>query len=115
MQKWIDYCLGKKGAALAYPFGVDVPVINVGSKMFALFGIQEDGGRINLKCDPDRSAALREQYAAIQPGYHMNKRHWNTVIVDGSLTDEEISMLIDHSYELVFKGLKKAEKEKLNK
>ncbi len=111
----MDYCLGKKGANLTYPFGDDVPVINVGSKMFALFGVQNETGRVNLKCDPDRAASLREQYAAIQPGYHMNKRHWNTVILDGSLTDEEVTILIDHSYELVFKGLKKEEKERITK
>ncbi|OPA73877.1 MmcQ-like protein [Paenibacillus selenitireducens] len=113
MQKWVDYCLTKPGTSLTYPFGVEVQVFKVGTKMFALMPSDVPASNISLKCDPMRAASLREQYAEIQPGYHLNKKHWNTVQLHGDLTDEEIRMLIDHSYELVFKGLTKAEKTEI--
>jgi predicted DNA-binding protein (MmcQ/YjbR family) len=76
--------------------------------MFALVGLDEDPLRLNLKCDPPKAEILREIYPAIQPGYHMNKRHWNTIILDGSIADAEIQSMIDDSYALVVKGLPKA-------
>ncbi len=113
MKEWIEYGLNKAGTRLKYPFGDDIAVLYVGTKMFALCRKEGDSWRLNLKCDPDRAAALREQYECIQPGYHMNKRHWNTVILDGTLGDRELSFLIDHSYELVLSGLTKAEQVRI--
>ncbi|MFZ5969607.1 MAG: MmcQ/YjbR family DNA-binding protein [Bacillota bacterium] len=105
-----NYLLSKKGAREDYPFGEDVPVFKVGSKMFAL--INDDEGKIsmNLKCDPQRALVLRSYFPAVKPGYHMNKTHWNTVEIDGSIPDDEIMEMIEHSYELVFKSLTKVEK-----
>ena len=108
-----DYCLQKKGTLADYPFGDGVLVFKVMGKMFALMNETETPLRINLKCDPDLSSTLRYQYSAVQPGYHMNKEHWNTVTIDGSIPTNEIWGMIDHSYSLVVKGLKKADQLKL--
>lgn len=107
-----DYIMGKKGAFEDRPFGPDTAVFKVMGKMFALI---PDGKplQMNLKCDPDEAVFLRQMYAAVQPGYHMNKRHWNTVTVDGTIPDEEIRQMVDSSYNLVVKGLKKADREAL--
>lgn len=109
------YCLKKKGAVLEYPFGKDVPVIKVSTKMFALFGYDKDILRINLKCDPNYALGLRQKYSSIIPGYHMNKLHWNTILINGQVPKKEVLHLIDHSYELVVKTLKKAEQNTLIK
>ncbi|NOU96132.1 MmcQ/YjbR family DNA-binding protein [Paenibacillus sp. LMG 31456] len=106
-----SYALSKKGSIEEYPFGVDVLVIKVASKMFALISERNNFMNISLKCDPFIAESLRQQYSSITPGYHLNKSHWNTVILDGSVSEAEIFKMIDHSYELVFKGLKKSEKE----
>lgn len=111
MQQWIDYCLAKPGSTLSYPFDNHIPVIKVGTKMFALFGQHEGKPSISLKCEPFRAQSLREQFEEVVPGYHLNKKHWNTVVLTGSLGEEEIGMLIEHSYDLVFKSLTRAEKE----
>ena len=87
------------------PFGPDVLVYKVAGKMFATLGFEGDEGRINLKCDPDRALELREEHESILPGYHMNKKHWNTLVLDGSLPPGLIGELIEHSYELVFASL----------
>ena len=109
----LQYCLAKKGTEKTYPFGPDTIVIKVLGKMFALWGEGDSPLRVNLKCDPDWSIILREHYAAIEPGYHMNKRHWNTIVFDGSVPDVEIQELIDHSYKLVVNKLRKADRERL--
>lgn len=106
-----SYCLSKKGSIAEYPFGPDVLVIKVASKMFALISERNHQLNISLKCDPVIAENLRQQYAAVTPGYHLNKSHWNTIIMDGSITEQELGQMIDHSYELVFKALKKSEKE----
>ncbi|HEX2939207.1 MAG TPA: MmcQ/YjbR family DNA-binding protein [Ruminiclostridium sp.] len=93
------YCLTKPGAFEDYPFDNVTPVIKVMKKMFALFGENS----VSLKCDPFLSGDLRAQYKAITPGYHLNKEHWNTVLLDGSVPDDTITFLIDMSYELVTK------------
>ena len=112
METVMNYCLAKKGAVKEYPFGPETTVIKVADKMFALlFEGNGENRRLNLKCDPIIAENLREQHEAVKPGYHMNKKHWNTVVLTGSLGEEEISMLIDHSYDLVFKSLTRAEKE----
>lgn len=106
-----QYCLDQKGAMEDFPFGEDVHVMKVGGKMFALLSHREGSLTISLKSEPEVSLLLREQYPAITPGYHLNKRHWNTVEVDGSIPEPEILGLVDQSYLLVFKGLKKADRE----
>lgn len=108
-----DYCLSKKGAVAEFPFGPEAEVFKVADKMFGLVPTDADPPTISLKCDPTLAEMLRQTYAAVIPGYHMNKRHWNTVTVDGSIPDDEVFEMIDHSYELVVRGLKKAEREKL--
>ncbi len=113
-QRLIDYALSKPGAVPTLPFGPDVLVIKVMDKMFMLTRRGESVPSLNLKCDPERGLALREAYPAVTPGYHMNKRHWNTVALDGSLGEEEIQRMIDHSYELVVRSLKKAERQRLS-
>lgn len=105
----IAYCLSKKGATEDYPFGPLPLVMKIGGKMFAL--ITTDDGKvshISLKCDPVIAANLRELHPAVQPGYHLNKKHWNTVAIDGSLTEGDVRDMIDHSYELVLNSLPKA-------
>jgi predicted DNA-binding protein (MmcQ/YjbR family) len=107
------YCLSKQGAKEDYPFGKDVFVAKIASKMFALISERNDQPNISLKCDPFLAENLRQQYPAITPGYHLNKSHWNTINIDGSLTESELIQMIDHSYELVFKSLKKSEKAEI--
>ncbi|MGN7356670.1 MmcQ/YjbR family DNA-binding protein [Paenibacillus sp. SAF-054] len=106
----IEYCSLKKGATKDYPFGSDPLVFKIAGRMFALVfqGKGEAPLYINLKCDPVIAANLREQHEAIQPGYHMNKQHWNTVMIDGSLSPSDILAMIDHSYELVVQKLPKS-------
>ncbi len=106
------YLLHKKGATEERPFGPDVLVYKVMGKMFAL--VPEDPPlRISLKCDPDEALALRDMYTAVQPGYHLNKKHWNTVTPDPTLPEDELWRMIDNSYALVVANLKKAEREQL--
>ncbi len=107
------YCLALPGAELTYPFDFETPVFKVGGKIFALYGATNDPPRLNLKCDPADAEALRAQYPAITPGFHMNKKHWNTVVLDGSLPDALVGELIDHSYALVVASLPKAARAKL--
>lgn len=95
------------------PFGPDVLVYKVGGKAFALTVPDQFPSRMNLKCDPERAIALREEYEAIVPGYHMNKRHWNTLMLDGSLPSKLVRELIDHSYDLVVAGLPRAARDLL--
>jgi len=102
-----DYCLDKPGVAEEFPFGNETLVFKVGGKVFLLIGI-EPGDRFNVKCDPERAIDLREQYTEVQPGYHMNKKHWNTVYMNGSLNTHFVQELIDHSYDLVVNSLPKA-------
>ena len=106
-----QYLLGKPEAMEDYPFGPDVAVMKVRGKMFATLGEEQGEGRMNLKCDPDQALALRDIFAAVLPGYHMNKKHWNTVRLDGSIPVGEIERMIDHSYALVVKGLTKKVRE----
>ena len=101
------YCLSKPFVSEEFPFDETTLVFKVAGKMFALTGLDDPEFKVNLKCDPDRSDVLREEYESIRPGWHMNKKHWNTVHVDGSFTDKLFIELIDHSYDLVVKGLPK--------
>jgi len=103
----IAHFLSKPGTEETTPFGPDVLVYKVGGKMFALTAPDAFPASINLKCDPDRSIELRDTWKAITPGYHMNKKHWNTLVLDGSVPTSLIRELINHSYELVVKSLPK--------
>ena len=108
-----EYCLSKPRATEGTPFGPDVLVFKVRGKMFALAALEEVPTTVNLKCDPDLALELRDRYEQIQPGYHMNKKHWNTVEIESGIPDAEVREMIDHSYELVTKSLPKAERKKL--
>ncbi|MEO8884649.1 MAG: MmcQ/YjbR family DNA-binding protein [Mucilaginibacter sp.] len=101
-----DYALLKSGATEGFPFGEDTLVFKVGGKIFLLAGLTP-GTAFNVKCDPELAIDLRERYTEVQPGYHMNKKMWNTVQMDGSLTRKQLCDMIDHSYNLVFKSLPK--------
>ena len=111
-----DYCLSKKGVTESMPFDLHTLVFKVGSKMFALASLDQIPLRINLKCNPDRALQLREEFPdLVLPGYHMNKRHWNTVVVQSSNPRDWYLELIDHSYALVFASLPKKVRESQEK
>jgi predicted DNA-binding protein (MmcQ/YjbR family) len=97
-----EYCISKKDATESFPFDDDTLVFKVAGKIFAMANLEGDL-EINLKCDPTYALELREKYAAVCPGYHMNKKHWNTILVDGSVPDKEILSWVDHSYNLVLR------------
>ena len=101
-----EYCLSKPGASEDTPFDANTLCFKVGTKIFALVDI-ELFESVNLKCDPERAVELREQYEEILPGYHMNKKHWNTVVVDGSVSTKQLKEWIDHSYDLIVESLPK--------
>ncbi|MCX6142936.1 MAG: MmcQ/YjbR family DNA-binding protein [Ignavibacteriales bacterium] len=97
-----EFCLNKSGKVTeGFPFGEGVLVFKVNQKIFLLLLLDVHPQTMNLKCDPERAIELRERYEAVQPGYHMNKKHWNTVVLDGSIPPREIRAMIDHSYDLV--------------
>lgn len=107
-----DYCLSKKAVTESFPFDETTLVFKVAGKMFALAALDSQPLRVNLKCDPERTLELRETYENIIPGYHMSKKHWNTVILSGNITQELLTELTDHSYKLIVDSLtKKARKE----
>lgn len=102
-----EYCLLLPGTTEDFPFDEVTLVFKIGGKMFLLTGL--DGPfTVNLKCDPELAISLRESYTAVRPGYHMNKVHWNTVDIDGSISEKQLKEWIDHSYNLVRKSLPKA-------
>jgi predicted DNA-binding protein (MmcQ/YjbR family) len=100
-----EYCLSKSRATEGTPFGPDVLVFKVGGKMFALAALDEVPTTVNLKCDPDLALELRDRYEQVRPGYHMNKKHWNTVEIESGFPDAELRKMIDHSYDLVARSL----------
>ncbi len=106
----VQYCLNKPHAEETYPFDETTLVFKVGSKMFGLVYDHSGDIGLNLKCDPASAIALREKYSGIIPGYHMNKQHWNTVIFNQDVPDDEIYKLMDYSYEIVYKALSKKQK-----
>ena len=109
-----EYCLQKQGASEGLPFGDETLVFKVGEKIFLLTSLVT-GNRFNAKCDPERAIELREQHEEIIPGFHMNKKHWNTVFMDGRLTRKQLNKLIDHSYDLVFISLPKKLQEEIGR
>ena len=108
-----DRCLSFAGAEETFPFGPATSVFKVGGKMFALSQLAAESLRVSLKCEPELAESLRGAHAAVIPGYHLNKRHWNTVILDGSLSDATIRDLIEDSYDLVVSKLPQKAREAL--
>jgi len=106
-----EYCLSKNGAKETLPFGPDTLVYKAGGKVFLLTSLNAENLRFNVKCDPDLAVELREQYDCVLPGYHMNKKHWNTIVVDGSVSLKQLKQWIDHSYDLVVESLPKKLRE----
>ncbi len=107
IEEFREYCLSKPHVEETLPFDQDTLVFKVAGKMFALCSLSDYAGGVALKCDPERAVELREQYPAIQPGYHMSKKHWNTVYPEAFLPMGLLPELIDHSYDLVVQGLPK--------
>ena len=103
----------RAGAIEDYPFGDEAAVFKVGGKMYALVLLAGEPGSVNLKCDPEWAIELRELHTAVRPGYHMNKRHWNTVELDGTIDDEDVREMIEHSYDLVVPALPRRERDRL--
>ena len=110
-----EYCLTKPAVTEGFPFNESTLVFKVMNKMFALTGLEGDPPFVNLKCDPDRAIELRGHYEDIQPGWHMYKQQWNSVYYTGSISAELVIELIDHSYDLVVKSLKRADREALER
>ncbi len=102
-----DYCISKPGVTEGLPFNDTALVFKVMGKMFAVLDLSEDSRGITLKCDPALAIELREHYPEVTPAWHFNKKHWNTVLINGSVPDKEIFSWIDHSYDLVLKLKKK--------
>ncbi|WP_142785073.1 MmcQ/YjbR family DNA-binding protein [Changchengzhania lutea] len=117
IEQYRDYCLSKKGVTEHFPFDKDTLVFKVLEKMFALASLEKweaGNGFINLKCDPDYALELRETYSSIKPGWHMNKQQWNSVYIhEGELKPQFILELIDHSYDMVVKGMTKKLRDSL--
>jgi predicted DNA-binding protein (MmcQ/YjbR family) len=108
-----EYCLSKKDAEEGFPFGENTLVFKVKGKIFLLVSLGSSPLQFNAKCEPEKAIELREQYDAVQPGYHMNKKHWNTVIVDGRLSTALLKEMIDDSYNLIVQSLPKKIREEL--
>jgi predicted DNA-binding protein (MmcQ/YjbR family) len=109
----LAFCADIAGAVEDYPFGDGVAVFKVEGKMFALVMLDGDPGFVTLKCDPDFALVLRARFSAVRPGYHANKRHWNSVDLDGSIPADELREMIEHSYELVVERLPQASRRRL--
>lgn len=108
-----EYCMSKKGVTEGFPFGETALVFKVAGKMFCLANMEGEL-RVNLKNEPEKNIELREHFPAIRPGYHMNKQHWNTVEIDGSIPDKVIKQLIDESYRLIVEKLSKKKRNEFN-
>ena len=108
-----EYCLSKKAVTEDFPFGETTLVFRIKDKIFLLVALDADPLQFNAKCDPEKAIELREAYDAIKPGYHMNKKHWNTIVVDGSISTKLIKEMIDDSYDLIVQSLPKKSREEL--
>jgi predicted DNA-binding protein (MmcQ/YjbR family) len=102
-----EYCLSKPSSEEAFPFGPDTLVYKVNGKVFLIAGLDSQPLSFNVKCDPDKAIELREEFDCVKPGYHMNKKHWNTIVVDGSVSPKQLKGWIDHSYDLVANAKKR--------
>jgi predicted DNA-binding protein (MmcQ/YjbR family) len=110
-----SWCLAKPGVTEEFPFSEGVSVFKIAGKMFALSSLEGRPLQVSVKCDPDLAVGLRRAHPAIRPGYHLNKRHWNTVTLDGSLADEAIAQMVEDSYDLVVAGLPRRTREAILK
>ena len=110
VEQFQAYCLSKPATSENFPFDEVTLALRVGGKIFALTGLDNERFSVNLKCDPEQGETWREQYSEVQPGYHMNKKHWNTVDFEGTLSDKLLKEMIDHSYDMVVKGMTKKER-----
>jgi predicted DNA-binding protein (MmcQ/YjbR family) len=110
-----EFCLSKVGATESMPFGEGVLVFKVAGKIFALAALDEIPATVNLKCDPDLALELRDRYEQVRPGYHMNKKHWNTVEIDRGVPEAELRKMIEHSYDLVVRALSNAQRDQLTR
>jgi predicted DNA-binding protein (MmcQ/YjbR family) len=108
-----EYCMTKSDVTEGMPFGETVLVFKVAGKMFALVSLDEVPATANLKCDPDLALDLRDRYEQVRPGYHMNKKHWNTVEIEAGIPEAELRKMIDHSYDLVVQSLPRASRSKI--
>ncbi len=108
-----EYCLSKKKVSESFPFDEVTLVFKVADKMFALIGLEKIPHRVNLKCDPEKAVELREKYVAVTSGYHMNKKHWNTIFLEEDMTTSELKVWIDHSYDLVVASFTKKKRQEL--
>jgi len=106
-----EHCLKKKGVTEEFPFDEETLVFKVAGKIFLLASLEAIPLQINIKCDPEKAIELREEYDSVLPGYHMNKKHWNTIIIDGTVPTRNLFEWIDDSYSLVIAGLKKSERK----
>jgi predicted DNA-binding protein (MmcQ/YjbR family) len=106
-----EHCLKKKGVTEEFPFDEETLVFKVAGKIFLLASLEAIPLQINIKCDPEKAIELREEYDSVLPGYHMNKKHWNTIIIDGTIPTRNLFEWIDDSYSLVIAGLKKSERK----
>jgi predicted DNA-binding protein (MmcQ/YjbR family) len=111
----IEFCSSRPEVVEDFPFGDEVAVFKVAGKMFALVSLTGPAGFVNLKCDPDLALELRDRHVAVRPGYHANKRHWNTVDLDVPLDGDDLREMIDHSYDLVIAGLPRAQRDRLRR
>lgn len=109
-----DYCLSKKGVEEAFPFGEDTFVYKVMGKIFLLTGVEYQPVEFNVKCEPEKAIELRENFSCVKPGYHMNKKHWNTIVCNGSVSIKQLKEWIDDSYNLVVESLPNKLKNELN-
>jgi predicted DNA-binding protein (MmcQ/YjbR family) len=107
-----EYCLKKRGVTEEFPFDEETLVFKIMGKIFLLASLESIPLQINLKCDPEKAAELQEEYESVQPGYHMNKKHWNTIIIDGSIPKQKILEWIDHSFNFSCGWIKKIISEK---
>lgn len=105
-----SYCLAKAGVSESFPFGQEILVFKVGPKIFLLTDLFSFPVSFNVKCDPEKALERREKFDAIQPGYHMNKNHWNTVIINGSIKDDLLFKMMDESYDLVLNSIPKSKR-----
>jgi len=114
IESFCEYCLSKLGTTETTPFGPMDLVFKVEGKIFAIAALDEVPPRVNLKCDPDLALELRDRYEQVRPGYHMNKKHWNTVELDGVIPQKEIKKMIDHSYDLIVASLPKSRRPQVH-
>src|SRR4029079_2884008 len=110
-----NYALSKPATTFDFPFDEETMTLRVKNKIFVLVPTKASPAQANFKCDPNLAEILRQTYSAITPGYHQNKRHWNTVIFDASISDDDILEMVDHAYDQVVKGLPKKDREALQK